>query len=253
MRLLSEAKQIAASEPTMRGFVERNANDWPDPEATRAAKAIQFDEARERFRRVVKSDEWNHWNWYQLACVELYLGDDGGYRKAAMGMFDRFGQSNTKTIGERTAKICLLTSQPVGDMQKLTALLDQAMATPATDDLYPWFSLSKSLGEYRAGRFDSALQMLEKADAVKPAAAKATVELIKAMTCQQLKRAGDAKELLASAIGRIDRELTKSDAVTVAGPENWLICQILRREAEQLIMGKTATTQKASTQAARGE
>jgi hypothetical protein len=69
--------------------------------------------------------------------------------------------------------------------------------------------------------------------ATKPPAAKATVDLIRAMARQQLKKSAQAKELLDAAMTRIDSELTKPGDGTINSPENWLICHILRREAEQ--------------------
>lgn len=237
---LAEARHIAATEPSMAGFAGDNSNsdDWPSPSAIELLKSGRFEEGRRDFLSAVAKDPANHWDWYELACVQLYLGDQAGYRDAATKMLDRFGTTTVRTIGERTAKICLLTPQQVGEMSKLMSLLDQAMTVSDNDDLHPWFALSKALGEYRAGNFSATLETLAKCDSLKPVDAKATVDLIRAMTLEKLNRHTQAKDTLDRASALIDSKLIKPGAGTISAPENWMICHILHREASNLITGK---------------
>ena len=129
--------------------------------------AGRFEDARRGYLRAIAEEPGNHWNWYHLACVEIYLGDDKGYREAASGMLERFGGTKTATVGERTAKVCLLSPRPAGDMAKIQALVDQALESDKGGGNLPWFTTTKALAEYRAGRFDSALKFLEKTDSFK--------------------------------------------------------------------------------------
>ncbi|HEY7120285.1 MAG TPA: protein kinase [Tepidisphaeraceae bacterium] len=244
-RLLREATEIAAAEPTMRGYVPGTpaARGGTAPAAAPATALSEgrFDDAKQGYLRACLDDPDNHWNWYHLACLQLYLDDQTSYRNAAKGMFDRFGNTPIATIGERTAKVCLLTPQPVGDMARLQGLLDQALASTENPDNAPWFALSKSLAEYRASRFESALAFVDRAEGLKPASARATMDLIRAMAQHRLGRADKAKELLGKAVSTME-ELPKPGAEPIDGAENWLICHILRREAEQLIAGAAKKT-----------
>lgn len=244
-KLLAEATRIAALEPTMRGYVagsNLDRDDWPAPEPTNLLKAGKFEEARKAFEAVVQADAANHWNWYYLACLDLYLGDVPAYQDAARQMLQHFGGTTVNTIAERTAKVCLLTPQPVGEMKKLLQLTSQAMNTDPKDDTYPWFALSSALAEYRAGQYEAASASLDKAASLKPASARASVDLLHAMISHQLKQPDRAGHFLQAAIVRIDSEMPKPGVALLATPENWLICHILRREAEQLITGKSSAT-----------
>jgi serine/threonine protein kinase/tetratricopeptide (TPR) repeat protein len=247
-KFLREATEIAANEPTMRGYVTaaQDAQGAPAAEPATALTDGRFDEALRGYVRACAKDQGNHWNWYHLACLRIYLGDDAGYREAAAGMLERFGGTDVPTVGERTAKVCLLTPRLVGEMGKLQSLLDQALASRGDVELLPWFAASKGLAEYRAGKFESALQFLQKTESFKSAAARATVELIRAMAQHKLGRAAEAKESFERAKRRVETELAKAGVDPIPAAENWLICHVLRREAEQLITGK-APSQAAST------
>jgi tetratricopeptide (TPR) repeat protein len=242
-KFLREATEIAASEPTMRGFVpgaeEVTEGVAPAPDPSMFLAAARFDDARRGYQRAIEEEPSNHWNWYHLACVQMYLGDDAGWRKTAAAMLERFGNTKTANVGERTAKTCLLSPRPAGDMAKIQALVDQALASePAGGRNLPWFATTKALAEYRAGRFDSALQFLEKTDSFKAASAIATVDLLRAMIHHKLGHADRANEFLTRATDRIEKDLPKAGAQPITSPENWLICHVLRREAEQLIAPK---------------
>jgi tetratricopeptide (TPR) repeat protein len=239
-RFLKEATAIAAREPTMRGYVsaDRDLQSGPNAEGDIALTDGRFDKAIIAYVRACAAEPGNHWNWYHLACLKLYLGDEASYREVAAGMLARFGETDVATIGERTAKVCLLTDLPVGEMSRLQRLADQALASNEDGSVLPWFALTKGLAEYRAGRFDSALQFMDKAQSLNGGAAKATIDLIRAMAHQRLNDRERARELLEKAIVRMDKELAKPGVEPLSGAENWLICHVLRREAEQVVGAK---------------
>ena len=250
-RFLREATAIAASEPTMRGYVpgagdpqEVTEGAAPAPDPSMFLAAGRFEDARRGYLHAVAEEPSNHWNWYHLACVQIYLNDDAGYRQTAAAMLERFGGTKTATVGERTAKTCLLSPRPAGDMTKLQALVDQALESDKGGGNLPWFATTKALAEYRAGRFESALQFLEKADSFKAPSAIATVDLLRAMAHHKLGHAKQATEFFGRAADRIEKDLPKPGGQPITAPENWLICHVLRREAEQLIAPKMPETKK---------
>ena len=90
--------------------------------------------------------------------------------------------------------------------------------------------------EYRLGHFDAAITWLEKArqSTISPSGIM-TAELFEAMANFKAGRAAIAGDQLAAAIRRVETELPKPGRGEIGGAENWLICQIARREAEGLI------------------
>jgi tetratricopeptide (TPR) repeat protein len=239
-KFLKEAMELAANEPTMRGYVsaDRDVQAGPASAAVAALTEGRFDQALGAYVRACAVDQGNHWNWYHLACLKLYLGDEASYRDVASGMLARFGETDVATIGERTAKVCLLTPKPIGEMAKLQHLLDLALTSDDDGGVKGWFALSKGLAEYRAGHFDAALQFMDRAQSIEAKPGKATIDLIRGMAHYRLGNGERAREFLEKAIVQIN-ELPKPGVEPISGPENWLICHVLRREAEQLI-GKTA-------------
>jgi hypothetical protein len=162
------------------------------------------------------------------------MGDVAAYRDTAKAMLERFGGTDVSTVGERTAKVCLLTGTPVGEMAKLQALTDQALASKEDENLMPWFSLSKGLAEYRAGRFSSCLEYMDKTEAITSPAARATADLLRAMAHQRMGHAAEAQSFLDKAHERMEKEVAKPGVDRIESSENWLICQVLRREADGL-------------------
>ena len=103
----------------------------------------------------------------------------------------------------------------------------------------PWFRLCKGLADYRTGRYESALDSLQRAQGFDSSYGKATAESLVAMTHQRLGDAEKAREWLARATQRLDEQLPQAGKDDLGGaPENYLIACIIRREAEALVKGK---------------
>jgi hypothetical protein len=63
--------------------------------------------------------------------------------------------------------------------------------------------------------------------------------LILAMCQQQRGKAKEAREFLAQAVAVLDRDVPEPGSPAVGEDwKGWLMCQVLRREAEALIQGK---------------
>jgi hypothetical protein len=98
--------------------------------------------------------------------------------------------------------------------------------------------------EYRAGRFDIAADcLLKSAETETMKEARATPQLYLAMAYYRMGRTEEARVTLADAVRRVDGQVARvgdPDLGTYVHEwmENWLICQIARREAESLIEGK---------------
>jgi serine/threonine protein kinase len=177
----------------------------------------------------------DHWAWYYLAVLQLHQGDEAGYRATAEDMLKRFGNSNKAEERERTAKVCALSSKPVGDLPQLTRMVDFALASNVSASILTWFQLAKGIVEFRAGRDEPALRSLDHASDLSFTAA-ATGELMTAMIYQRQGRTQEARRMLERAQERIKTKVKKPGEDDLAGDaENFVIMEIIRREAEAAI------------------
>ena len=100
-----------------------------------------------------------------------------------------------------------------------------------------YYHLVTGLAEYRAGRFERSVDALARAREALPQtrhAEHASLDLIEAMA-RRAKQPQEASDLLRRGIDRIDREVPRPEDGQLnsgSGVENWLIAQVLRREAE---------------------
>jgi len=97
--------------------------------------------------------------------------------------------------------------------------------------LRPYFEVAQALAEYRAGLFDSSIEILRgKAGGVLPP----VPQLIRAMAFQRTGAVADARHSLASAALSLDWS-----PAAASDPDSW-IPHVLRREAEALIVPELA-------------
>jgi tetratricopeptide (TPR) repeat protein len=201
-------------------------------------RAGRFPDARADLEKAVTLDANNHWAWYRLACLRLFLGDEQAYRGAAEEMLRRFGSDPRRDVVERSAKVALLSPSPVGTAAEVSAMVERSLAPGAARSLVPWLATCKALAEYRAGRFDAAAEWAEKARAVDSFAGQATLDLLTAMAHQRAGRPEDARRWLRQAKERLRTQVPQPGADDLVASENYLVCEIIRREAVALIDGK---------------
>ena len=85
-----------------------------------------------------------------------------------------------------------------------------------------------------------ALAYLDQCRTITSNSGQIAASLIRALALDGKGERDKAKEELVRAATRIDNELPRAGQAPLASPENWMICHILRREAEQLINGKAS-------------
>jgi hypothetical protein len=152
-------------------------------------------------------------------------------------MLERFGNaSGAAETAERTLRACSLKPGFEREVRVLSAPIDRVIATDSPKWLVPWCNLSKGLAEYRAGNDQAALDWLAQARGLNVISARATLDLLTAMACQRLGRAGEARDALGRAVNLMETQLANTGTdVLDANVEDWLTCQILRKEAEGMI------------------
>jgi tetratricopeptide (TPR) repeat protein len=186
---------------------------------------------------------------YRLAFVLAYTGETEKYQALCRRTVRDFQQTTDVQIAERTSTMCLfagLVQDPElrEQVQRLAdfavANIDGAIARKEVSEwLLAFVQHAKGIAEYRRGNYASALDWFAKSvpGMVKAGNVdwvvwcQATDLLFSAMAAHQLGKIEDARKALAEArrlIGGIPR----------ADETDWLMMDLVRREAEALIEGK---------------
>jgi Flp pilus assembly protein TadD len=102
------------------------------------------------------------------------------------------------------------------------------------------------MAEYRAGRYEQAVDWLRKSE---PRLhdwvfGKSVTNFFLAMAYHRLGRPDEARAALAQALKFVEQAYGTLDHIPVGDWYSWLMCQIVRREAEALISGKAAEPKK---------
>lgn len=208
-----------------------------DPTDTSAREALrrvqirsgQGESARAEWRDALDAAPFTHDDIDGYAELSLYLGDTTEYEWARTQLLTRFGSSADPRICERTGRACLLAPGTDDELSAAAAMIDRALAAdPSLTEAWtrPYFLVAKALAECRAGRYQSALDIIhgDVETTLGP-----TPHLIRAIAQQRL---GDTHAALTSQ--RVAE--TKFDWSPRAADvrEAW-IYHILRREAASLI------------------
>jgi eukaryotic-like serine/threonine-protein kinase len=184
---------------------------------------------RAAWQKALEANPPEYDAWFGYAELCLFLGLEDEYRRACRALLGRFGASADLLIAERTGRTCLLVPGPEDELRKAVALIDRAVAVarPKNDWAYPYFQFAKGLAEYRQGRLESAIAVLDaKATQVMGAAPR----LIVALAQHRQGHKQQARKTLAAAVLAFDWRPTQAD-----NHDAW-ICHVLRREAEAVLL-----------------
>jgi len=127
-----------------------------------------------------------------------------------------------------------MTTEPVVEPGQATRWAEQAVAS----DRVGWYLHTLGLAYYRAGQFAEAIQRLEESNAGDgDEAGKMQNRLVLAMAHHRLGDAAQSRALL-DEVGRWWKgvEVTKTDGAVAVPVTDWLSLQLLRREAEAVIL-----------------
>jgi WD40 repeat protein/serine/threonine protein kinase len=181
------------------------------------------------WRKALEANPPKHDAWFGYAELCLFLGHEVEYRRARQDLLSRFGASTDPLIAERTGRACLLLPGSEDELRKAAALTDRAVAAGPRSRLFPYFRVAKGLADYREGRLDRAVAVLEE-NASKVPAIGPVPHLVLAMAQHRHGQQAQARKTLAAAILAFDWTATRADNHVA-----W-ICHVLRREAEALIL-----------------
>jgi len=198
------------------------------------ARHGRFAEAAVEYASAARLDSFDPLNDYYLACLAAYLGQADLYGATFRHLFTHFSDSSDVTVRDKTAKTCLLLIESGVDPQ---ALLPLANSLPSDGggnaELAAWFNLCKGMALYRCGRYQESLGVLQRARIPQRAARTPAAECFQAMAQWRLGMGDEARSTLNRAAQAIERSLAKPGVDDLArdGIEDWLVCQVARRQA----------------------
>jgi hypothetical protein len=116
-------------------------------------------------------------------------------------------------------------------------LVERALAPGGPEHLYGWFEMTKGMVVCRAGRPDEAIKLLNAGRQRVDAAGKAQADYFGVIAHHRAGRAAEAREAFVRGNRILEESARESleGEVATHGIENWLMCQILRREAATII------------------
>jgi eukaryotic-like serine/threonine-protein kinase len=171
---------------------------------------------------------YDPWDGYAPLCA--FLGNEEAYRSARKALLERPRDSTDHWfMAERDSLACLLLPASGEDLRRAVALVDRAVTTsPKVFPYNPYTLLIRGLAEYRQGRPQQAVPLLEESAALLPN--RAGPRLALAMAQFQSGCPAEARKTLAGAVRAYNWMESQADH-----PTAW-VSHVLRREAEALIL-----------------
>jgi tetratricopeptide (TPR) repeat protein len=212
------------------------------------ARSGRREQALARWKESLNWESEDLWDGYRRAALRLALSDQDGYRAECERLLERFGDTADPFVAERTAKACLLSSQPVGDPRRLLHLTEIAANV---ENPLCWFLLAKGLAQYRLGEFTPSIESVEaglKLFHGYDTCADATLLAILAMNHHRLGHSREASEAMQQALHAL-QEQERVDPNDTPGKNwhDWLMCRLLVDEAEDLLQGFTTISEASPT------
>ncbi len=181
------------------------------------------------WRRIVEASPPDDEAWDGYAEFCLFRGRPDEYRTTCIALLRHFGATGDVQRAERTGRACILLPASSEILEQATGLIDRALADkrPELAWAHPYFRVAKGLAEYRHGRLESAVSIM---DGPASNVLQAAPHLVSAMARHRLGREEEALRTFAAAILKSDWRKSRADA-----REKW-IYHVLRREAEALML-----------------
>jgi len=190
----------------------------------------KWEEARVEWQQVLALEPPEHEAWDGYAEFCLYLGNEAEYRRVRTELLKRFGNSTDPQMAERTGRACLFLPAADDELRQATILVDRALSADRATFGWcmPYFRFAKALSEYRAGRLETTLTLLD-ADTI--GVLGPAPRLLLAMVQHRLGKADAARATFKDALANFDWGAKATDR------EAWMY-HILRREAETVLASK---------------
>ena len=204
------------------------------------ARRSRWAEAADDYQKIAATDSTDHFNAYLVLSLLFHAGRVDEYRTLRSRVLEQFGDTADVRIAERIGKACLLDPD-VSDAEAavIHGLTEYAVTQGERSRSAKWFHAAAALSDYRTGQFDEALSHTARARRLARStdpSLTALTHLINAMCEFHQERTDAATRSLESA-----RQILTHTAADPKDGElpsdwyNWVICQVLEKEARELI------------------
>ena len=186
---------------------------------------------------LIENEPTNRFYVLKTAPTFVLAGDEAGYRDFCRRVVTQFSDTTDPAIAESACKACLLISGAVDistlPLHVFSESLDRGTINPR---LQPWAWASRALAAYRKGDANLAATYTPRAFDSQPAPpARALIYSIAALERHARGDFDGAREAHGHATGMIEQNLPN---VKAGGLHDWLMPQILAREAKKLLEGE---------------
>jgi WD40 repeat protein/tetratricopeptide (TPR) repeat protein len=194
----------------------------------------QWDRAAADFARGIASAPPESEGWFEHACLRSIVGDRVGYQKFVQEMRQRAGRTDDPLVAFVLARSVNLAADSVVEPEQAIRWAEQAVAS----DRNPWYLHALGTAHFRAGHLDEAIARLEESNAASwTEEGKAQNRLVLAMAYQRQGNVPKARvELDEVTKWWNGLEAAKTDDAITMPTTDWLPIQVLRREAEAVIL-----------------
>lgn len=218
------------------------ASDLAEQRETNIAHR-RWAQAAEGYARALKRGPTDDGHfWFEYAAVSELVGDRSGYAKACAHMIDACGKAGGPRA-YHVARACTLAPDAVPDISVPAHLADKELRASAGQF---WSLTEQGALAYRAGRFKESVPLFEQSLQANPKPGAAVVNwLWLALANQRLGKTDDARRWLEKAQTWLDQYRDglppRADQDLGLHMHNWLEANVLRREAEAMILTPAST------------
>nr|MBC8875589.1 redoxin family protein [Planctomycetota bacterium] len=207
------------------------------------ARLGHWKEAAADYAKAVELEPDNDIYWLRAAPLLALADDLEGYRRLCRQMIERFGATKEPGQADKTIKACLLlpgTEVPDSLRQVLETALDGGKAPKW---FYGWGYATQALMSFRDGDAEDAVRWVRKSQETETYAEfgslRAFALLLLSMAQHELEKEDEARKSYDEALKLIYDHLNEPIGDDPANIEHdWLIAQIIRREAEKRLGSK---------------
>jgi WD40 repeat protein/serine/threonine protein kinase/tetratricopeptide (TPR) repeat protein len=198
----------------------------------------EWERAAADFARGIASAPPDSEEWFEHACLRLIVGDREGYRAFVQEMRQREGQTSNPIVAYVLARSCVQTTESIVEPEQVIRWAESALR----DSRLPRCLHVLGAAHFRAGHLDQAIKWLEESNTAADSSGwdSADDTLNRLVLAKAHERSGHtvrARALLAEVQRSWRRiETARTDGAVSLFTLDWLPMQLLRREAEAVIL-----------------
>lgn len=207
------------------------------------AAAGQWQRAGQALRSAVAVNGHECFAWLRTTPLLVLAGDEAAYREFCRDMLRQFRGARNVAVADRVCKACLLLPGMVDLSDLPVERLRAATNEPSQAGVRPWFQATCALVSYREGNAQEAIRRAELVTNLNDQPL-ALALVVRSMAEHRLGQVEQAHRTLSEASALIPAALATLGSDAYRGPlpvpaeiisHDWLIPEILRREASALI------------------